>query len=237
MNCPRCRAVNPDRADWCGQCLMRFGAPIPAPPPGTAAPEPGGGVLAGGDGATAAPAHPPDLGRTIAVQLVPAAAAGIRKVGEHLEWTCRACEAVNPIDEVLCRRCGTSMLELFRPSATRRVPRDRRVALALSLLPGLGHWYAGAAGQGLARLALFLWWLAVAAAVRSRPEAAFLLVKGCFAGAALALWVLSALDAERLARRARPLLGARALAVAAGVLCLVLVVGLLAAAALLRGHP
>jgi ribosomal protein L40E len=238
VRCPRCRAGNPDLADWCGQCLMRFGAPIPAPaPPPVPAgqPEVAAGVRGGGDGAPPTPGRPPDLARTVAVQLVPPGSAGIRKVGERLEWTCRACDAVNPVDDMLCRRCGSSMLDLFRPAAP-RAPRDGRVALALSLVCGLGHWYAGAPGQAVSRLLLWLWWLGTAAAFRSRPEAALTLVEVSFAAAALGLWVASALDAWRLARRERPLLRPRALAAVAAALILILVVGVLATVVQVRGR-
>ncbi|HEX6673618.1 MAG TPA: hypothetical protein VF486_01120 [Actinomycetes bacterium] len=163
----------------------------------------------------------------MAVRLVPSADGRIRRVGDRLEWLCPACEGVNPIDELTCRVCGNPILDLFRLPGPPVAARRPGVALGLSVVPGLGCWYAGSLGQGLARLLLAGTWLAVLVAVWHRPEAAMLLlVKVPFVLALLGLWVVSAVDARRLAEGGRPLVGQRALAVAAAVLSLVLAVGL-----------
>jgi hypothetical protein len=212
---------------------MRFGTPIPlvTPPrpegggwrgPG---PEPPEGV-SGADGATSAPARPPDLGQTVAVRLVPSADGRIRRVGDRLEWLCPACEGVNAIDELACRVCGNPILDLFRLPGPPVAARRPGVALGLSVVPGLGCWYAGSLGQGLARLLLAGTWLAVLVAAWPRPEPAMLLVKVPFLLALVGLWVASAVDARRLAGGGRPLVEQRVLAVAAAVLSLVLAVGL-----------
>jgi hypothetical protein len=211
---------------------MRFGAPIPAvaAPAGTAPPPPATPATgrAGGDGDAPAPSGPPDLAQTVAVHLVASAAGPVRRAGGRLEWTCRACATVNPIDEMACRACGGSMVELFRPPEPARPTRDPALAAWLSALPGLGTWYAGQPAQGVARFLLWLWWLSTAALFWSRPEPVLLLVKVTFLLATVALWVLSGVDAHRLTARRRPLLGPRALAVAAAGLCLLLLAGLLA---------
>lgn len=236
MRCPRCGATNPAAADWCGQCLMRFGAPIPAaPPPAGVAPpaEPAAG-RSGGDGDAPAPPGPPDLAQTVAVRFAASRAGPVRKAGDRLEWTCQACGTVNPIDEMACRVCASSMIELFRPTETAWPARDPTLAAWLSAVPGLGSWYAGQPAQGVARFLVWLWWLSTTVAFWSRPEPAFVLVKVAFLLATAALWVLSAVDAHRLAARRRPLLGPRPLAGAAAGLCLVLVVGLAATLGLAR---
>jgi len=210
---------------------MRFGAPIPAVPrpAGVAEPaEPAAG-RSGGDGDAPAPPVPPDLAQTVAVRVVASRAGPIRKAGDRLEWTCQACGTVNPIDELACRVCGRSMIELFRPPQAAGPARVPVVAAWLSAVPGLGVWYAGHPAQGAARLLLWLWWLSTTVVFWSRPEPAFLLVKVVFLLATGALWVLSAVDAHRLAARGRPLLGPRVLAAVAAGLCLLLVVGLIAA--------
>jgi len=212
---------------------MRFGTPIPlvTPPRPEGAgrrgpgPEPPEGV-SGADGATSAPARPPDLGQTVAVRLVPSADGRIRRVGDRLEWLCPACEGVNAIDELACRVCGNPILDLFRLPGPPVAARRAGVALGLSVVPGLGCWYAGSLGQGLARLLLGGTWLAVLVAVWHRPGAAMLLVKVPFVVALLGLWVVSAVDARRLVEGRRPLVDQRVLAVVAAVLSLVLAVGL-----------
>jgi RNA polymerase subunit RPABC4/transcription elongation factor Spt4 len=232
VRCVRCGALNPDGADWCGQCLMRFGTPIPlvapARPEGAerAAPDPPEGV-AGADGATSAPARPPDLGRTVAVRLVPSSSGRIRRVDGRLEWACPSCDEINPIDEQVCPVCGSPVLDLFRVPAPPRPPRRAGVALGLSLVPGLGCCYAGSLAVGLIRLLLAGTWLAALVVVWPRPEPALVLVKAVFLVALVGLWVVSAVDALRLAGRRRPLVDQRVLAVAAIALCLVLALGMM----------
>jgi hypothetical protein len=229
----RCGALNPDGADWCGQCLMRFGTPIPlvAPvrPEGTersAAPDPPEGV-AGADGATSAPARPPDLGRTVAVRLVSSSSGRVRRVDGRLEWACPSCDGINPIEEQVCPVCGSPVLDLFRVPAPPRPPRRAGVAFGLSLVPGLGCWYAGSLAVGLIRLLLAGTWLAALVVVWPRQEPALVVVKAAFLVALVGLWVVSAVDAWRLAGRRRPLVGQRVLAVAAIALCLVLALGMM----------
>jgi hypothetical protein len=212
---------------------MRFGTPIPLVTPprpgGTGRQGPGPELpegASGADGATSAPARPPDLGQTVAVRLVPSPDGRIRRVGDRLEWVCPACEGVNAIDELTCRVCGNPILDLFRLSGPPVASRRTGVALGLSVVPGLGCWYAGSLGQGLARLLLAGSWLAVLVAVWPRPGPAMLLVKVPFVLALLGLWVVSAVDARRLAEGRRPLVDQRVLAIAAVVLSLVLAVGL-----------
>src|SRR6266536_2954600 len=168
----------------------------------------------GADGETSAPARPPDLGQTVAVRLVPSPDGRIRRVGDRLEWVCPACEGVNAIDELTCRVCGNPILDLFRLSGPPVASRRTGVALGLSVVPGLGCWYAGSLGQGLARLLLAGSWLAVLVAVWPRPGPAMLLVKVPFVLALLGLWVVSAVDARRLAEGRRPLVDQRVLAIA-----------------------
>jgi ribosomal protein L40E len=233
VKCPRCDAVNPDGADWCGQCLMRFGTPIPVIPQPTppdrprrqvSRDTPAGG--AGADGATSAPARPPDLGRTVAVRLVPSPGGRIRKVGERIEWACPACEAVNPLDDLVCRVCGKPMLDLLHTSEPVEPARRPGVAVGLSVVPGLGCWYAGSLGRGLTRLLLWFVWLMVAVVAWPRPGPAMVVVKVLFGLGLAGLWAVSAVDAWRLARGRRPLVDQRALAVAAAGLGVVLALGL-----------
>jgi hypothetical protein len=184
----------------------------------------------GGDGLNPAPPRPPDLSRTVEVRLTPSAGGRIRRAGAELEWSCLACDTVNSIKLPACRTCGASMLDLFRQPAQPRPARRAGVALALSALPGLGSWYAGAPADGLARLVLAAWWVSGTTLLWGRPSLVLVVVAVAFALAALALWVVSAIDALRLVGGQRPLAGPRLLAVAAAVLSVLLMGGLVIAA-------
>ena len=89
-------------------------------------------------------------------------------------------------------------------------------ALALSLfLPGLGHWKLGRKGDAVARFVLVVWvfgaGLALALARSGKglgPLASLLLL---FVGSMLILWLVSAIDAYRIASDERPLVSARML--------------------------
>jgi len=236
MTCPSCGASNPAQSDWCGQCFARFGAPEP----GRKAPAPPvkeGTRRSGGDGGMAPPARPPDLRRTVPVRLVPTAEGRIRKVGAKVEWTCVSCETVNPIDEPVCRVCAGSMLNLFREASPPPPPRSRTTALALSVIPGAGLWYAGAPADGVSRLLLWAWWLATTVLLWGRPPALLWIVTVPFALATAALWGVSAIDAGRVAERRKVLAGPRVLGVAAAVLSLLLLIGLFSAAMAVTPGP
>jgi ribosomal protein L40E len=236
MSCPSCGATNPEQAEWCGQCFARFGAPEPgkkAPAP----PSKEGTRQSGGDGGMAPPARPPDLRRTVPVRLVPTAEGRIRKVGAKVQWTCVSCETVNPIDEPACRVCSGSMLNLFREPGPPAEPRDRNRALALSIIPGAGLWYAGNPADGVSRLLLWVWWVATTVMLWGRPPALLWAITLPFALATVTLWGVSALDAVRLAEGRKVLAGARVLGVTAAVLSLLLLLGLFTAAMAVTPDP
>jgi len=243
LTCPSCGARNPPAAEWCGQCLTRFGRQLPVTDrgePGRRRPRapalPAGVRQSGGDGLNPAPPRPPDLSRTVEVRLTPAAGGRIRRAGAELEWVCPACDTVNPLRLPTCRACGASMLDLFRQPGPPRPARSAAVALALSVLPGLGAWYAGAPADGVARLVLAAWWASSTALLWGRPSLALVLVGLLFAAAAGALWVVSAVDAVRLVGGRRPLAGPRVLAACAAALSFVLLAGLVAASLTAGSH-
>ena len=191
---------------------------------------PAGVRRSGGDGLSPAPQRPPDLSRTVEVRLVPSSGGRIRRAGAELEWSCLACDTVNPLKLPNCRTCGASMLDLFRQPAPPPSPRNPRIALALSVLPGLGSWYAGAPADGVARLVLAAWWASTTGLLWGRSSPALMIVGVVFALAAAGLWAVSAVDALRLAGGQRPLAGPRVLAATVAVLSLVLLAGLVIAA-------
>src|SRR5687767_10169960 len=107
MRCPACGATNPEGAQWCGQCLHRFGqspsvAGNGAPPPGAATPAAPLPATSAPSAATPATAQPTE------------ATEGFRRQGDTLEWACPSCEQFNSMDDVHCVVCGTAFSERFR---------------------------------------------------------------------------------------------------------------------------
>lgn len=217
--CPHCGGLNPLTADWCGQCLERFTPkPTPAaaqaPPPVQAPPSPQAPVqepavdveallagIAAGSPPPAAASPPPTP-----TPAPPGAAVGTTRgaftVREHgVVWTCSSCDTENPLDQQMCSVCGTTFADVVSPPAE-RPERDPGTATLISLFfPGAGHGYLGLWGQAVARAVLHLWVLFVVfTSVRERgPGSASLAV--LFGLAATGLWVTSAHDSYREARR------------------------------------
>lgn len=189
--CPHCHALVSVDAEWCGQCFTslipeRSGEPSGQPPdePGDEPPvEPSGTV----DPVSGGP---------------PSAA-----------WPCGVCGGRNPIDADSCQTCGTPFAALMRADEERPEvePKD---AVAWSLLfPGLGHRAAGRGTDGLARGVLFglafgMAMLIGVAGVRSGPALGVFLL---LLTTGLAVYVLSAVEAHRLASGGDLLVASRTL--------------------------
>jgi hypothetical protein len=121
---------------------------------------------------------------------------------------CPRCE--NKLDRqfVFCPHCGAQLetqkvegevLEFPGNSRQKRRLIDPGRAARLSLIPGLGHWYAGAPLRGLAFFAAILAPIVIGTELD-------LTVVGAILGipldvGALALWVYCAFDAYRTARK------------------------------------
>jgi hypothetical protein len=194
--CPSCGALVTWDAGWCGQCLTVL-SERPAPAPGS----PERSVL--GAPAITAVARPEP------------ATAIVTDAPEGPSWTCPACGEANPLSVDACTVCGTSFKVLFR-APERSVDLDPRSAMISSLmLPGLGHIRLGRVAEGIARLVLFAWAVATAAMVLLSAPAEgrgpLGLLAAMFATAALAVYVLSAVDARRAAEKLEPVLSTRAL--------------------------
>lgn len=174
MRCPNCNATNPEGAGFCSLCLTSFTSKEESPA------EP---VAFGAESPTRAPELPPTDRATTS------------------GWTCGVCGAVNPVEEDVCRDCGTSLFDSLRRAEGDKGNRtfedkNSNVAAALSIIPGAGHFYLGLAGQGAARIILFTWWLGFAAVLPdSRGPVAMVRVL-LFLGA-MALILVSALDSYR----------------------------------------
>ncbi|HEX6230712.1 MAG TPA: zinc ribbon domain-containing protein [Actinomycetota bacterium] len=134
----------------------------------------------------------------------------------RLTWTCPVCGERNPIEGTACGVCDTPFTRLFaEPDAAPSL--DPQTAAAWSLaFPGLGHWKAGRRSDAVARMVLFAWTfgaLAVLLVARfgkgglGSTFPLFLL----FLLAAAAVYVVSAIDAYRVAAGDEPLVSSRTL--------------------------
>lgn len=201
MQCPSCGASNPDSAQWCGQCLHRFGSAAARTPQGPSA--------------VAAPAAATE---DVAQEVQPggpapaaATSGSFRRQGDDLEWACAACGQFNSIDLLHCGVCGTAFVEQFRDDAV-EAPRNWSQAFALSALaPGAGHLAVGRYGSGAARLLLFLTWtLGAIMLAGGGGRRALIAVAPLLVGAAT-VYVLSLVDVRRLERGQPELLAGRRL--------------------------
>lgn len=177
-------------AEWCGQCYTPLSAARTRAAEGT---EP----------ATAA-------------ALREAAGRGIEVEEGRTTWVCPACETRNPIEASACGVCGTPFGRLFEePEVGPQV--DPQIAAVWSMVfPGLGHWRLGRRGDAIARFAMFGWSFgALLILLVSRfgkgglgPTFPLFLV---FLLASVTIYVLSAVDAYRIAAGEEPIVGSRAL--------------------------
>lgn len=135
--------------------------------------------------------------------------------GGEPTWTCPTCEHVNVLVLERCEACGTPFARLFaEPEPVVEIAPSRALGWSL-LVPGLGHWMAGRRADGVARMVLFGWTfgtclvLLVSGSDGGLGRAGVLL--GLFAAAAVALYVLSAVDAWRIAAGQDPIVRSRTL--------------------------
>jgi Double zinc ribbon len=239
--CPNCGALVSAEAEWCGQCYepLRHATEPPLAPamaPADAKPEPVDATPEAADRTAAREPGGirPSLQMTVDV-------AGIELTESGTVWTCPGCEQKNPMALSTCPVCGTPFARLFQePETTPHVEPGRALALSL-VLPGLGHWKLGRKGDAVARIVLFVWSFGSAlmlAFVRSGkglgPLASLFLL---FIGSTLILWLVSALDAYRIASDERPFVSARKLLWAsAGLIVVSTVIATLVALPAARGQ-
>jgi hypothetical protein len=98
-------------------------------------------------------------------------------------------------DAAYCKECGAALpIRLSRDAETRF---DPLVALALSIVPGVGHWYNGRPGRGV------LWFILVIFFYAVFPEPLPALIHLiCAANAAASSWVRGEKIINRKAPRA-----------------------------------
>jgi ribosomal protein L40E len=194
--CPTCGALASAEAEWCGQCfapLDRAGAPTDVE-----------GVAGSSPVATAGKAIPGTTGGSIGVE------------GGTLAWTCPACQTRNPIEANECSVCGTPFGRLLAEPTTAPEIEPQPAAVWSMLWPGLGHWKLGRRTDAVARIVIFGWAFgALLVVLVSRfgkgglgPTFPLFML---FLGASLMIYIVSALDAYRLAAGDTPVMSSRAL--------------------------
>ena len=191
--CPTCGALVAADAEWCGQCFTPLRVAEPDAP-----------------GAAAA------VGERPAASSAEALGGAIQIEDGKPSWTCPACETRNPIEASVCTTCGTPFGRLLEEPESLPDVDPQTAAVWSMALPGLGHWKLGRRGDAIARFAMFGWSFgALLVLLVSRfgkgglgaTMPLFLL----FLGASVAIYVLSAVDAYRIAGGEQPLVGSRAL--------------------------
>jgi len=246
MQCPNCQSLNPDDAKWCGLCLTKFGEA--QPPQAPQAPQKHEGYQVDPPQSLMPRVNlPDDLQSERAWQSVadplsdmpPQAPDGpVGTVQGQSVWVCPQCSGVNDMQLNSCAACGTSFFDRFvQPEDREHQPRkDPRTAAALSLIPGVGHFYLSQTAQGLPRLFLGIWWGATALTIAGGNPVLFS-IKILYLLATLSLIVMSAIDAYREADQpgTPPILTPRFMFyIAMGLLALLIFGGIAAAMAFRR---
>jgi ribosomal protein L40E len=195
--CPACGALASPDAEWCGQCfspLERAGARIEAGGPATAAPT--------------GPAGPKAIRGT--------SGGAIEVDGGTLAWTCPVCETRNSIDANACSACGTPFGRLLAEPRAASEIEPQTAAVWSMLWPGLGHWKLGRRTDAVGRFVMFAWsFTALVILLVSRfgrgGLGPTLPLFALFLGASVLIYVVSAMDAYRLAAGNEPLMSSRTL--------------------------
>ena len=180
--CPSCGALVATDADWCGQCFATLSvSPEPDPVPASA---PVGGAT--DDRASAPPAASPE---GEAASTLPAF------------WPCPVCQARNPVAADACETCGTPFAQAMRGGSERPHVTPREAVTRSLIFPGLGHRAAGYATDGFVRAILFGISLSIAvlAGLGGVGSVALLAIVVVNLITAIGVYVLSAVEASRLA--------------------------------------
>ena len=125
--------------------------------------------------------------------------------------TCSRCESPVPAEALFCAQCGAQLkVQPVRGEiidGTRKFAKQRPIspgrAARLSIVPGLGHWYAGAPVKGLAFFAAIVAPIVIGTEMDLSLILAPIGIPLDLGG--LGLWAFCAYDAYRTARnRMRP---------------------------------
>lgn len=204
--CPNCGALVAPDAEWCGQCYTRLGPPDPGSAGGEHRARPAG-----------APAR---------LETATPGGGRIEVEAGRPTWSCSVCGENNAMEATVCATCGTPFTRLLE-EPTRRPEIEPRIAATWSLAwPGLGHWKAGYRADAVARIVLFAWtfgtlMVLVVSRFGTGGLGATLPLFALFLISASAVYVVSAIDAYRIAGGDAPLASSRVLLWASAVLVVV----------------
>jgi hypothetical protein len=211
--CPRCGALNPPDAQWCGQCLTRFEVEDTAEHT-----DPGGMTAAGpveADPLTAPlealeprPVVTPETAGTdpapetgLPPEVVGVERGAFKVTGAGVVWRCATCGSENRIDDKVCSACNAPFAATVAPSEGPKAQGDPGTAALLSLFfAGAGHGYLGLWPQAIARGVVHLWVVLTVVAGFTQTESGGGVVAAIFVIVAMGLSLVSAHDAYREAR-------------------------------------
>jgi hypothetical protein len=212
-------------AEWCGQCFQPVARPAPPEPP--APDRPPAGSTEPADSPEAADDDTSETPNRAATVAMPGGG-GLEVAGGTASWDCPVCAARNPIEASACSVCGASFARLFQSPEQERPSIDPKSAALWSLaFAGLGHWRAGLRAEGVARMILFAWTLGTVLVILVSSGGGFgagWSLFGLYAIAAIGIYVLSAVDAYRVAAGLDPLVPSRMLLWSSAVLILLSIV-------------
>jgi hypothetical protein len=190
--CPNCGALVAADAEWCGQCYTPM-------------------RLETGVGESGAAKDP------TSIAIATPGGGGIEvEAGGRPTWTCSVCGEPNAIEATLCSTCGAPFARLLEQPTERPEIKPQTAAIWSFVWPGIGHWKAGYRADGVARIVLFAWTfgtlmvLLIARFGTGGLGPTFPLV-ALFLVAASAVYVVSAIDAYRVAGGESPLVTSRLL--------------------------
>jgi hypothetical protein len=195
-HCASCGALLYEGAAWCGMCFEPVASQDDA------------GIARAPEPPSAAQPREPER------QADPALIASATEVTAQPSWPCPICESRNAIDLDFCATCGASFASLMRQETT-RVKVDPRAAFRRSLVfPGLGHrMVPGREVDGFARGVLFAMLLiaTLMLGLSGVLAGAVLFLFLIYLGASVLVYLLSALEAARLAEGGEPIVSSRTL--------------------------
>ena len=246
--CPNCGALVGADAQWCGQCLQRLEPAGAAPDAGgsaTVPPEliPGTGPSGNGGPPETEEREPPTAravprGAPVATRRGGPPSepmAGAVRAGERgIVWDCPTCQNENPLEASTCSVCGTPFASLVAPSEPPPAVEPGRAAMFSLFYPGLGHYLVGRTAEAVARAVVFTFAIATGLTIligglRSGFGALLPLMVISLVAAG-AVYVLSTLDAGKVAQGDTQILTPRMLLYGAtGLILMTLVFFILAA--------
>jgi hypothetical protein len=197
LRCPACGAAVYAGAEWCNLCFTPIRRDAEPADEGRAH-----------DTAADPPAGPGPASSSAA-----SAAAGIEAAAEGAFWPCPVCGERNPIVLDACATCGTPFASAMRQDRERPDVDPSAVFGRSLLFPGLGHAKLGLGAEGFARGALFVILLSVTLLIGFAGASSALLkiLLVTFASGTIGVYLLTAIEARRLAEGGRPMVSTRLL--------------------------